>query len=86
MKNSHLGSFLAQRMALFLCGTLVAGIAMTILAVPETPDLSYAIALGRDRQLSSALRASAFGLLLAGVVILTGAFRTRWARDGQALP
>ena len=79
MKNSHLGSPAAQKMVLFLSGTLVTGIAMTILAAPDAPDLSYAIALGRDRQLTSALRASAIGLLLAGLVILAGTFRVRWA-------
>ena len=79
MKNSYLGSSFAQKMVLFLSGTLVAGIALTILAAPDAPDLSYAIALGRDRQLTSALRASAIGLLVAGLVILAGAFRWRWA-------
>ena len=79
MKNSHLGSPIAQKMVLFLCGGLVAGLAVAILTAPDAPDLSYAIALGRDRQLTSALRASAIGLLLAGLVILAGAFRMRWA-------
>ncbi len=79
MKNNHLGSPIAQKMVLFLSGTLVTGIAMTILTVPDAPDLSYAIAVGRDRQLTSALRASAIGLLLAGLVILAGTFRMRWA-------
>ncbi|MDJ0909150.1 MAG: DUF4345 family protein [Woeseiaceae bacterium] len=79
MKNSYLGSSIVQKMVLLLCGTLISGIAVTILTVPDAPDLSYAIALGRDRQLTSALRASAIGLLLAGLVVLAGAFRRRWA-------
>ncbi len=79
MKNSYLGSSIVQKMVLLLCGTLISGIAVTILTVPDAPDLSYAIALGRDRQLTSARRASAIGLLLAGLVVLAGAFRRRWA-------
>ena len=79
MKNSHLGSLFTQKMVLFLSGTLISGIAVAILVFPDAPDLSYAIAFGRDRQLTSALRASAIGLLIAGLVILAGAFRMRWA-------
>ena len=79
MKNSHLGSLIAQKMVLVLCAIIVTGIAIAILVAPDAPDLSYAIAFGRDRQLTSALRAAAVVLLFAAVVILTGAFRRRWA-------
>ncbi len=79
MKNSHLGTLVAQKMVLFLCGVIVVGIAIAALAAPDLPDLSYAIAFGRDRQMSSALRASAVALLFAAVVIFAGAFRMRWA-------
>ena len=78
MKNSHLGSLIAQKMVLALCGIIVIGIAIAILVAPDAPDLSYAIAFGRDRQLTSALRATAVALVFAAVVILTGAFRWRW--------
>ena len=79
MKNSHLGSSVAQKMVLFLCGIIVTGIAGALLIAPDAPDLSYAIAFGRDRQMTSAQRASAVALLFAGAVILAGAFRMRWA-------
>ncbi len=79
MKNSHLGSWVSHKVVLFLCGLLVTGIAAAILMAPDAPDLSYAIALGRDRQLTSALKTTAIALLIAGAVILAGTFRMRWA-------
>ena len=79
MQNNHLGSLLTQKMVLFLSGALVTGMSIAILKDPNAHELSYAIALGRDRQLTSAMRVSAIGLLIAGLVILAGAFRTRLA-------
>lgn len=79
MKNSHLGSWVSHKMVLFLCGLIVTSIAAAILIATDAADLSYAIALGRDRQLNSALKASAIALLVAGAVILAGTFRMRRA-------
>jgi len=61
------------------CGLIAAGIAAMILFAPAAFYEGYAIEIGADISLANELRAPAGLLLLSGLLMLAGAFRSEFA-------
>lgn len=79
MKNTHTVILLIEKVFLSLSGLIAAGIAVAIWTVPAAFYGSYGIDLGGDVNLINELKAPAGVLFVAGVAILAGAVRRRFA-------
>ena len=66
----------ATKGLLLASGLLAAGIAVTILFAPDAFYTSYGIDIGSNVNLANELKAPAGVLLIAGLLMLTGVFRS----------
>ena len=79
MKHTQFVTSASKTVFLALSGLIAAGIAVAIWTVPTAFYGSYGIDLGGDVNLINELKAPAGILFVAGLAILAGAFRARYA-------
>ena len=65
------------KLTLIISGLVAVGIAGTILLAPEVFYASYGIEVGSDVTLVNELKAPAGALLVAGILMFAGVFRTK---------
>lgn len=78
MTMMNLRGLLARKLVLLISGTVAVGIAVTILFAPEGFYAAYGIELAGNTNLTNELKAPAGVLLIAGLLMLAGVFRTRF--------
>lgn len=78
-------SLYVTRSLLLTCGLLATGIAVTILFVPDAFYSGYGIDIGSDASLANELKAPAGLLLIAGLVMLAGVFKVKFAVPSLAM-
>lgn len=69
-----------NRALLFASGLLAAGIAASILIVPDSFYASYGIEIGKNTDLTNELKAPSGGLFVAGILMLLGAVKPAHAK------
>ncbi len=79
MKHTQLVTLAVKKAFLALSGLIAAGIAVAIWTVPTAFYGSYGIDLGGNVNLINELKAPAGVLFVAGLAILAGAIRARYA-------
>ena len=73
---ASLGSLFATRVVLFLSALIAVAIAATILVAPDAFYAGYGIEVGGNATLANELKAPAGALLVAGLLMFAGVFRS----------
>ena len=73
------GTSYTIRTMLFLSGLIASGIAATILFAPDAFYASYGIEVGSNATLANEMKAPAGALLVAGLLMFVGVFRSKFA-------
>ena len=76
---NHFGTPYSIRVMLFLCGLIASGIAATILFAPDAFYAGYGIEVGSNATLANEMKAPAGALLVAGLLMFAGVFRSQLA-------
>lgn len=84
-KNVNVLSSYVVRVLLLASGLLAAGIAATILFAPDAFYTGYGINVGSNANLANELKAPAGLLLIAGLLMLIGVFRTGFVVPSLAI-
>jgi len=77
MKTSSLKIQVARKLTLLLSGLVACGIAATILFAPDAFYTAYGIEVAGNTNLTNELKAPAGVLLVAGLLMLAGVFRSQ---------
>ena len=79
IRTAYFGNAYITRTVLFLSGLIAVAIAGTILLAPDAFYAGYGIEVGGNATLANELKAPAGALLVAGLLMFAGAFRSAFA-------